>query len=108
MADAKHTPVYGPVFDPTGRLMASVACLGERALKTWGDGKRCDECCNGDRCDDPDHVDRSRCPHCKSTGWALWASAGFEDYVRYLQGWRGMSEDEARAAAIAKAAGSAS
>jgi hypothetical protein len=73
-------------------------------LRTWGDDKRCAMCCNGDRCDDPRCLDRSRCPHCKSTGWALWTEAGRADYARYLQGWRGMSEDEARAA-IAKAGG---
>jgi len=27
MADAKHTPTFGPVFDSTGKLMASVARL---------------------------------------------------------------------------------
>lgn len=66
------------------------------SLRTWNNGKRCDECCNGDRCDDPTHVDRNRCQHCKTTGWALWTDAGREDYVRYLQGWRGMSESDAR------------
>lgn len=70
---------------------------GER---TWDDGKRCAECCNGDRCDDPTHYDRANCPHCMSTGWALWTEAGREDYVRYRQ--RHMSEQDARAA-LAKA-----
>lgn len=77
------------------------------ALRTWDEGKRCAECCNGDRCDDPTHFDRSSCPHCKSTGWALWTEAGREDYVKYLQGWHRMSEDEARAA-VAKFTGSTS
>ncbi len=35
--------------------------------KTWEPG-RCDHCCNGDRCDDPSHYDRKRCPHCHGTG----------------------------------------
>lgn len=65
-------------------------------LRTWGDGQRCDECCNGDRCDDPSHYSREHCPHCKGTGWALWAEAGREDYVRYLMKWRGLSEMAAR------------
>jgi hypothetical protein len=66
--------------------------------RTWGAGKRCDECCNGDRCDDASHSERANCQYCKGTGWALWTEPGREDYVRYLQGWRGMSEQDARAA----------
>lgn len=67
-------------------------------LRTWDDGKRCDECCTGDRCDDPKHVDRSRCPHCKGTGWALWTDAGRRDYAAYLLG--GNTSDK-RAAILA-------
>ena len=40
--------------------------------RTWNDGWRCAECCNGDRCDDPTHHDRDKCPHCKGTGIAVW------------------------------------
>lgn len=48
-----------------------------KELRTWGLlQSRCAECCNGDRCDDPTHLDRSKCPHCKSTGYALWKTAG--------------------------------
>ena len=65
-------------------------------LRTWDAGKRCAECCTGDRCDDPTHYSREHCPHCKSTGWAIWTDAGREDYVKYLQGWRGLSEANAR------------
>lgn len=37
--------------------------------KTWDDeGIRCDECCNGDRCDEPSHQDRKSCTYCKGTG----------------------------------------
>jgi len=64
-------------------------------LKTWAEGKRCNECCNGDRCDDPTHHSRQHCPHCKGTGWALWTEVGRVDYLKYLQGWRGMTEPEA-------------
>ena len=39
--------------------------------KVWG-GDRCNHCCNGDRCDDNTHVDRSKCPYCKGTGIAIW------------------------------------
>lgn len=28
----------------------------------------CDECCNGDRCDDNTHLNRKYCPYCKGTG----------------------------------------
>jgi hypothetical protein len=28
----------------------------------------CNECCNGDRCDDPTHLDRRKCPYCKGRG----------------------------------------
>lgn len=65
--------------------------------RTWNDGKRCAECCNGDRRDDPTHYAREHCPHCLGTGWALWTDVGREDYVKYLTGWRQMSEEAARA-----------
>ena len=68
----------------------------QKALRTWSEGKRCNECCNGDRCDDPTHYDRQRCPHCKGTGWALWTEAGRADYLTYLMTWRRMSEPAAR------------
>ncbi len=29
---------------------------------------RCDECCNGDRCDDPSHRLRENCLYCLGTG----------------------------------------
>jgi hypothetical protein len=54
--------------------------------RTWNDGKRCSECCNGDRCDDPTHYDRTSkpgCPHCWNTGWALWTQEGQQDYAKY-------------------------
>lgn len=50
-------------------------------LRTWGDGDRCAECCTGDRCDDPTHVDRAHCPYCKSTGYALWTIKGRDAYA---------------------------
>lgn len=41
-------------------------------IRTWGrrsDGQwGCDHCCTGDRCDDPTHLSRETCPHCKGTG----------------------------------------
>jgi hypothetical protein len=39
--------------------------------RTWRAGEndlRCDECCNGDNCDDPTHYRRSNCPYCLGTG----------------------------------------
>jgi len=39
MADAKHTPAYGPVFDSTGRLMASVACLDAESMRRYAAAK---------------------------------------------------------------------
>ncbi len=33
--------------------------------------KGCDECCNGDRCDDPTHRYRPNCPACLGTGYNL-------------------------------------
>ena len=57
--------------------------------RTWDEGKRCAECCNGDGCDDPSHYDRTNkrygCPHCLNTGWALWTKKGQDDYARYRQ-----------------------
>lgn len=42
--------------------------------RIWGttsSGKPgCDHCCNGDRCDDPSHIDRIKCPYCRGTGYA--------------------------------------
>ena len=61
-------------------------------LRTWDAEKRCAECCNGDRCDDPTHYDRSRCPHCRSTGWAIWTTEGKTDYAKY-RGWGSYRED---------------
>lgn len=75
-------------------------------LRTWDDGKRCAECCNGERCDDPSHFDRRHCPHCKGTGWALWTEPGRADFLTYLMTYRRMSEPAARAA-IAEATGCA-
>lgn len=45
-----------------------------KGWKVWG-GDRCDHCCNGDRCDDPSHYERKRCPYCLGTGKALWLKA---------------------------------
>ena len=39
--------------------------------RTWSDsgGKlHCNECCNGDRCDDSSHYYRPNCPYCLGTG----------------------------------------
>lgn len=70
--------------------------MSARSLRTWDDGKRCAECCNGDRCDDPTHYDRRLCPHCKGTGHAIWTYAGRADYVALMMKHRGMSEAEAQ------------
>ena len=64
-------------------------------LRTWDAGKRCDECCNGDRCDDPTHYERKYCPHCKGTGWAIWTDDGRKDFLLYLNKRHEMTEDEA-------------
>jgi hypothetical protein len=29
----------------------------------------CNECCNGDRCDDSTHYDRVNCPYCLGSGY---------------------------------------
>lgn len=46
------------------------------------DGRpNCDHCCNGDRCDDSTHIERSRCPYCRGTGDATkldWVVVGGE------------------------------
>ncbi len=51
--------------------------------KIWG-GDRCDHCCNGDRCDDRSHVERSKCAYCKGTGMAIWLkdSAALAEVVK--------------------------
>ncbi len=33
----------------------------------------CNECCNGDRCDDSSHYYRKDCPYCGGTGYNLTA-----------------------------------
>ncbi len=41
----------------------------------------CAHCCNGDRCDDPTHLERRRCPYCRGTGSARvldWVIVGGE------------------------------
>ena len=61
--------------------------------RTWGSrNHRCDECCNGDRCDDPTHFNRPNCPHCLGTGWALWTPEGQADYAKY-RGWDAYREN---------------
>lgn len=65
--------------------------------RTWDDGTRCDECCNGDRCDDPTHHDRNHCPYCKGTGWALWSDVGRSDYIAYLTNRQGLTAEQAEA-----------
>ena len=43
--------------------------------KTWSNADKtrhgCDECCNGDRCDEPSHYHRPNCPFCLGTGQNL-------------------------------------
>ena len=39
-----------------------------RVFKEVGGTIRCDECCNGDRCDDVRHRSRERCFYCYGTG----------------------------------------
>lgn len=39
-----------------------------RVFRTSDGRLMCDECCNGDRCDDPAHVSRESCPFCLGTG----------------------------------------
>lgn len=65
--------------------------------RTWNDNKRCGECCNGDRCDDPTHFSRPSCPHCKGTGYAIWTREGREDMLHHLQFRCRLTEDQARA-----------
>ena len=49
------------------------------AIENWPSGSKrtfkrsdgsigCDECCNGDRCDDRTHHDRDNCPFCLGSG----------------------------------------
>ena len=54
--------------------------------RTWGNGERCAECCNGDRCDDPTHYDRDKCPHCLGTGYALWTTEGMAAFEKQYPG----------------------
>ena len=63
--------------------MTELKGIPKPGTRTWGDGTRCDECCNKDGCDDPTHYDRTSkygCPHCLNTGYALWRKEGREAY----------------------------
>lgn len=42
--------------------------IGSTYLNERGTYFMCDECCNGDRCDDPTHRRRSSCHACLGTG----------------------------------------
>lgn len=83
-------PLLGPVD----------LCLPRRTWQGWSgeSGVGCGECCNGDRCDDPTHLDRRHCPYCRGTGNGRpidWVVAGGEsgldarpmhpDWVRSLR-----------------------
>ena len=39
-----------------------------RTFKRSDGSLGCDECCNGDRCDDPSHFSRDSCPFCLGGG----------------------------------------
>jgi len=57
---------------PAGiRFLSIEPMLGNMDLrfptKLWAPG-RCNHCCNGDRCDDPTHFSREKCPYCRGTG----------------------------------------
>lgn len=56
-----------------------------RTPRTWNEGWRCAECCTGDRCDDPSHYDRPKCPHCHGTGSAIWNMYSKEDEAKKLK-----------------------
>ena len=78
------------VLDPVERMVRP-----RPGMRTWGYDERCAECCNGDRCDDPSHYDRTSkpgCPHCWNTGWALWTEAGQQSYAKYRR-WDAYRED---------------
>ena len=63
-----------------------------KAVKGWRTwdvlSERCNHCCNGDRCDDASHYDRTSspgCPHCLNTGFALWTEQGRKAYETYKE-----------------------
>lgn len=65
-------PLLGPV-----NLYIPTRTFGPRSDGEMG----CDHCCNGDRCDDPSHRDRSSCKYCRGTGAARkldWVIVGGE------------------------------
>lgn len=47
----------------------SESCLKEGRTFEYSNGQLgCNECCNGDRCDDSTHHNRSSCPYCLGSG----------------------------------------
>ncbi len=85
--------------------------------RTWENsagGLTCNHCCNGDRCDDPNHFRRGRldwashcrCPHCRGTGKAKpidWVIVGGESgqHARPMHpDWARSLRDQCQAAGV--------
>ena len=49
--------------------------VGGRTFERSDSKPGCAECCNGDRCDDLSHYDRTSCPFCLGTGEPLQGAA---------------------------------
>ena len=49
-------------------MTAGQRLKGGRTFEMSNNRLGCAECCNGDRCDDISHYDRSSCPYCLGTG----------------------------------------
>lgn len=70
----RHCYVYHPgvscYWAGRGKTVADKPDSGRTFERSDG-SLGCDECCNGDRCDDHTHYDRDSCPYCLGSGTPL-------------------------------------
>jgi hypothetical protein len=70
----RGVPMTGVSYIVEGIEFEVKQLKGERVTEAYFSERHpgeywCDECCNGDRCDDKTHIDRKSCPYCKGTGF---------------------------------------
>lgn len=63
-----YHPGVSCYFHNQGKTPADKRSDGRTFLRSDG-SLGCDECCNGDRCDDPTHRDRENCSYCLGSGF---------------------------------------
>jgi len=95
------------------RFLSCEPLLGEVDLKlpvkVWVDSdgdKRCDHCCNKDRCDEHGHYYRPQCPYCRGTGkgklldWVICGGESGHKGRPMHPGWARKLRDDCKAAGV--------